>query len=193
MFLGSHSRQSKPGILACIALAVLLVPWTAGEAAGRLDLVINGKAVHLDTNAELNERNWGLGVEFELNPASPWVKYLVANGFRDSKGDMSYMAGAGLKRRVVLSERSGGLYFDAGFATFLMVRKDTNDGKVFPGILPGVSLGKGGWAINLTYFPTRLAQELSNTSRYDDSSDGVFFLQLKVNSANVLPSFSSGR
>lgn len=170
----------------CVILVMALLAMSPARA-DRLDVVLNGKSYHFNTNAELNENNWGMGLEYEFQPKSPWIRYAVGNGFRDSMGEMSYMAGGGIKRRFPLDSLLNHLSFDVGITGFLMVRDDVNAGNPFPGVLPGITLGTPDWAVNLTYFPTRLAQEMNNARRYANSSDGVLFLQLKINARNFMP------
>jgi hypothetical protein len=64
----------------------------------------------------------------------------MANGFRDSTDNMSYMAGAGLHRRLYETDKLAGFYVYAGLNAFVMSRQDTG-GDPFPGILPSVSVG----------------------------------------------------
>lgn len=96
---------------------------TAGSALenGRLFLLVNGKAFHLRAapdGADLNERNWGLGVQYEFgSQAEDWIPFLTAAGFDDSNRNASYYAGGGWLRRF--EWLSGGRWHaDAGGRAF---------------------------------------------------------------------------
>lgn len=153
----------------------------AAQSDGAWDVVLNGRAVHMNSSHEWNEDNWGLGFEREFVSASPWVKVALANGFKDSVGDPSYMAGGGLKRRFFL--RSDDLYVDVGGVAFLMTREQVNGNKPFPGVLPAATIGFKRVALNLTYMPEVVADRVTNSKKYDPSMHGVFFLQLKLDAS----------
>lgn len=163
--------------LAVLALVTLpLTPARAGEFAA----VINGKSFHLGASREWNETNTGLGLEYELESRSRWKKRLMANGFRDSNDNMSYMAGAGLHRNLLQSGRLAGLYLDAGLNAFLMTRRDVNDNKPFPGVLPSLTLGNRYGGFNLTYLPGPAVEKLLGVEIADESVSGIVFLQFKI-------------
>src|SRR5512134_1274258 len=84
----------------------------AAQSSGTWDVVVNGRSVHVNAAHEWNEDNWGLGFEREFATTSPWVKVALANGFKDSMGNLSYMAGGGIKRRFYV--RSNDFYVDLG-------------------------------------------------------------------------------
>jgi hypothetical protein len=145
------------------------------------NVVLNGRAVHLDAAAEWNEANWGLGLEKEFDSGSRWVKVALANGFKDSLGEASFMAGGGLKRRF--RPMSNQFYVDVGAVAFVMTRDDVNDSRPFPGILPAMTIGSRHVALNLTYLPQHAVNELTHANRRDPSMNGILFLQLKLNAA----------
>src|SRR5262245_6008133 len=92
-----------------IGLAAVLVYLSHSAAAqpdGNWDVVLNGRAVHMNATKDWNEDNWGLGIEHEFNSTGRWIKLAMANGFQDSMGDPSYMAGGGLKRRFRFGDSS---------------------------------------------------------------------------------------
>lgn len=165
------------------ALAIASVPF-APATAGSLDIVINGKSHHVNSNYDWNEENLGIGLEYELESHSPWIRTLNANTFRDSLENMSYMAGAGLKRRLYQTDRWGGLYFDAGIVAFLMARRDINDYRPFPGILPAVTLGNRYAGINLTYLPKKAVHDIARANVVDPTIGGVVFMQFKLRMAS---------
>ena len=161
--------------LAALLLTVLSQP----AAAGNFDIVINGKSHHINADYDWNENNLGLGMEYEFRPTSRWIKTLNANSFVDSLDNMSYMAGAGLKRRLLSSERFGGVYLDAGVVAFLMARKDINDYRPFPGALPTLSIGNRYAGINLTYLPKKAVHDIAHANVVDPNIGGILFMQFK--------------
>lgn len=173
--------QRKIGI---VGVAVLLTAFGAGADAqsnGSWDVVLNGRAVHMNAAHQWNEDNWGLGIEREFASTSPWIKVAMANGFQDSMGNPSYMAGGGIKRRFNLG--SGDFHVDLGGVAFVMTRQDVNGNEPFPGVLPAATFGFKRIALNLTYMPEAVVDRVTNSKRYDPSMEGVFFLQLKLNSS----------
>jgi len=163
------------------AVAVLLLALSSTPVtAGSLDVVINGKSFHVNSKYDWNENNLGAGLEYEMNSSTPWIKTLNANAFVDSMENMSYMTGAGLKRRLYSTDRFGGLYFDAGAVAFLMARKDINDYRPFPGILPAVTIGNRYVGMNLTYLPKKAVHDIANAHEVDPTIGGVVFIQFKI-------------
>jgi hypothetical protein len=151
-----------------------------GHAATAADwnVVLNGRAVHMNAAKQWNESNWGLGIETELNPEARWVKLVAANGFLDSQNHMSYMAGGGIKRRFW----SGGhnWHVDIGVIAFLMTRDNVNKNNPFPGALPVLTLGTRYLAVNATYLPDSVVDDVTRADRVDPSMRGVLFFQLKL-------------
>jgi len=170
------------GILAAISTLAC-----APANAGKFNAVVNGKSYHFNSDYRWNEDNSGFGMEHEFDHESLWKKVIMANGFRDSANNMSYMAGAGIHRRLYQTEKLGGFYIYAGINAFLMTRKNINDNKPFPGVLPSVSIGNEKMGFNLTYLPRKAVEETMNTSFIDPSLSGILFLQFKVSMDQVLP------
>lgn len=165
-----------------LAGAGLLTLVLCGAAdAGQWDIVLNGKAIHIDADRDWNESNYGLGVEREFNPEARWVRVALGNGFRDSDDEMSYMGGGGLKRRFLLPVGQRRVHVDLGAVGFVMMRHDVNDNRPFPGILPAFSVGTRQVAINLTYLPGHLAERYTRAQTNDPDLDGILFIQFKVN------------
>lgn len=162
--------------LATLLLLAISTPVTAGE----LDLIINGKSHHINSQYDWNESNLGLGVEYEFDSETRWVKLVTANAFSDSMDRMSYMTGAGLKRRMYTTERFGGFYLDAGVVAFLMSRADVNDYQPFPGILPAVTVGNRYVGLNLTYLPKKAVRDIGRAHELDPTVGGVVFMQFKL-------------
>ena len=156
----------------------LIAPF-ASAIAGELSAVINGKSFHLGASKEWNEANYGLGLEYQFESESRWKSRLMANGFRDSNEQMSYMAGGGLHRELYSTDRLKGFYVDAGINAFLMTRQDVNDNRPFPGLLPSVTLGNDHVGLNLTYLPKKAVEEIYDHRMTDKSMSGIVFLQFK--------------
>jgi hypothetical protein len=153
----------------------------AAQADSAWSVVLNGRSVHMNAGHEWNEDNWGLGIEREFSSTGPWVKVALANGFKDSLGNASYMAGGGLKRRFYV--RSDDFYVDLGGIAFLMTREGVNGDAPFPGLLPAATFGFKRVALNLTYLPESKVDRVTNSSMHDPSMEGVFFLQLKLDAS----------
>lgn len=170
-----------------IAVATLLTLASSPAFAGKLSAVINGKSYHINSSYQWNENNYGFGVEHEFTQKSAWRKVAMANGFRDSTSNMSYMAGAGIHRRIYETDDLDGFYIYAGLNAFLMSRADVNGNKPFPGILPSISIGNEKVGLNLTYLPKVAVEKTTNSSMVDPTLSGVLFLQVKVSMDQLLP------
>lgn len=169
---------------ALVGLATLILAITdsaSAQSGGAWDVVLNGRAVHVNAARDWNEDNWGIGFEREFATETPWVKVALANGFKDSTGNPSYMAGAGIKRRFRL--RSDDFYVDLGGIAFVMTRQNINRHEPFPGVLPAATFGFKRVAVNLTYLPESVADRVTSSRRHDPSMQGVFFLQLKLDAS----------
>ena len=144
-------------------------------------VVLNGHAVHVNAEKHWNEDNWGLGFEKEFNSSGHWVTAAVANGFKDSMDNPSYMGGVSIKRRFrMFSDR---FYFDAGVVGFLMTRHDVNHNAPFPGALPAMTFGARRVAVNVTYMPGSVVDDVTHANLLDPSIRGVFFIQLKLDAS----------
>ena len=178
----------KKGVSIPIVVLILLATFFSSTAsAGKFNAVVNGKSYHFNSEYRWNEDNYGLGLEHEFGPGSSWKKVVMANGFRDSANNMSYMAGAGLHRRLFETEKLGGFYVYAGLNAFLMTRESINGNKPFPGLLPSVSIGNDKVGFNLTYLPRKAVEKTMDTSFVDPSLSGILFLQFKVSMDQLLP------
>jgi len=147
-------------------------------AEGDWGIVINGRSVHLNAEKDWNQDNWGLGFEKELNSSARWVATAVANGFKDSMDNPSYMAGMSLKRRFRVP--SNHVYFDAGLVGFLMTRHNVRHDEPFPGVLPTMTFGARHFAVNVTYMPGSVVDYVTHAHLLDPAITGVFFIQLKL-------------
>lgn len=165
------------GLATSIALCCLL---QNPAAAQDWNVVLNGRAIHVHSSRNWNEANWGLGLEREFDTESRWVKVALANGFLDSDAQMSYMAGGGIKRRFHVRAFNPDFYVDLGAVAFLMTRQDVQHDKPFPGVLPAVTVGTRDFAVNLTFLPGHLADEVTHVKRVDPTIRGIVFIQFKL-------------
>ena len=179
--------MSQARLASGLFFVLLVVAPTSPAIADKLSLVVNGISYHVDSSYDWNENNFGLGVEYQFSSQSRWKTVTMANGFRDSNDEMSYMVGAGLHRRLVESERLAGFYLDVGLNAFLMTRKDVNDNRPFPGVLPSLTVGNRHMGINLTYLPKTAVQDVLEADMADPTIDGILFMQFKVSVDRLLP------
>lgn len=172
------SKILLPGFTA-IVFSLLASP----AVAGGFSAVINGKSHHFNSSYDWNENNIGAGLEYQFDskPRSGWKTIAMANGFRDSTDNMSYMAGAGLHRRLFETSKLSGFYVHAGLNAFLMTRDDVNGGIPFPGILPSVSVGNDQVGFNLSYMPKKAIEKTTGSTMVDPTLSGILFLQFKLN------------
>ena len=178
--------NKKNNALLCV-FAIITTFSTSTAFAGKLSGVLNGKSYHFNATHDWNENNFGLGIEHEFDSESKWRTTIMANGFRDSTENMSYMAGAGLHRRLYETESLSGFYVSAGLNAFIMTRDDVDNSTPFPGILPSVSIGNEKVGFNLTYLPRSAVELTSNANVVDPGISGVLFLQFKVRMDQLLP------
>ena len=171
--------------LAMVALPIALPPSPA--MAGKASAVINGKSYHLNSSYDWNASNYGFGVEYEFEQKGVWKKILMANGFHDSNESLSYMAGAGLHRRIYETDALAGFHVYAGINVFVMTREDVNGNKPFPGILPSIMIGNDHAGFNLTYLPRKAIEETVNADIVDPTITGILFLQFKVSLDQLTP------
>ena len=169
-----------------LALLILLALPLSPALAGDLSTVFNGKSYHVGATQDWNENNYGLGLEYTFKRESRWKPRLMANGFRDSNEDMSYVLGGGLHRNLFASDRMIGFYIDAGIDAFVMTRTDVNDNKPFLGALPSLTVGNRYVGINLTYMPKVAVERMYDSKIADDSMSGIVFLQFKINVSQLM-------
>jgi len=168
-------------------LALIAMNNTGRASAADWNLVLNGKAFHVDSSRNWNESNWGLGLEREFDDGGPWIKIAMGNGFVDSQYDMSYMAGGGILRRFRLPAVSNDAYVALGAVGFFMTRHDVHQNRPFPGVLPALTVGTRKLALNLTYIPGAATAIAANARRYDPTLDGILFLQIKLDAQLFMP------
>jgi hypothetical protein len=177
----------KKGFFIPLATAALLLALSSSPAwAGKSHAIVNGKSYHFNSSYDWNEDNYGFGLEHEFEQTSPWKKVVMANGFRDSNDNMSYMAGAGLHRRIYETDKLAGFYVYAGINAFVMTRDDAGSDP-FPGILPSISVGNDKFGVNLTYLPKQAIETTTSSTVVDPTLSGVLFLQFKVSLDQLTP------
>lgn len=120
--------------------------------ADELHLVLSGTAIHVGTNG-LNEKNEGVGFEYDFDQDGNWIPFITGATFKDSNDQTSKYLGAGKKYRFQISPDPEGLHIDAGFFGFIMTRHDYKDNEPFLAALPFVSIGNEWIAANITYTP----------------------------------------
>ena len=169
-----------------LTLLILLALPLSPALAGDLSTVFNGKSYHVGASQDWNENNYGLGLEYTFERQSRWKPRVMANGFRDSNEDMSYMLGGGLHRNLYTTDRMNGFYFDAGIDAFVMTRTDVNDNKPFPGALPSLTVGNRYVGVNLTYMPKVAVEKMYDSKMVDESISGIVFLQFKINVSQLM-------
>ena len=175
--------------LSILLTAVLLLGLSMSTPvwAGKFNAVVNGKSHHFNSTYDWNEDNYGFGIEHQFEQKSAWRTIAMANGFRDSTDNMSYMAGAGLHRRLYETHKLAGFYVYAGLNAFVMTRADVNGSKPFPGILPSISIGNDKVGFNLTYMPKKAVEATTDSMMVDPTLSGILFLQFKVSMDQLLP------
>jgi hypothetical protein len=169
-------------------IAVILVSLSPSAAfAGTFSAVVNGRSYHFNSSYHWNENNFGFGLEHEFTQRNGWRKITMVNGFRDSTNHTSYMAGAGLQRRLYTSDQLAGFSVYAGLNAFLMTREDVNGNKPFPGILPSVTIANDRYGLNLTYLPKKAVELTTNANIVDPTLSGILFVQFTFSLDQVLP------
>jgi len=163
----------------CIGALALAGLATAAQASS-FHMVINGKSIHVNSSYDWNENNYGAGIEYEFDTQSRWIRIAMANSFLDSEKNMSYMVGAGLHRRLFVTDRFAGFYLDAGLNAFMMTRKSIENNQPFPAILPSITFGNRFGGINLSYIPKKVVHEFAHANILDPGIGGIIFLQAKV-------------
>jgi len=141
-------------------------------AADEMSLLVNGKAVHMNTpnGVKLNENNWGLGLQYDWDAAGKqWFPFAMVSGFSDSNWNPSYYAGGGALRRFQFDNTR----VDLGVIGFVMTRKGYKNGEPFLGVLPAFSVGTKSVAMNMTYIP-----------KVEPKAVPLWFFQLKINLDN---------
>jgi hypothetical protein len=129
-------------------------------SADDLQVIISGKAIHMGPN-DLNENNYGLGLQYDFSANRNWIPLVNLASLKDSNDNTSRYIGAGIKRRFKLSSDSQKLNFDLGLLALAMKRPDYNDEKPFFGAVPFVSFSNDWGGVNATYVPAIDADTLA--------------------------------
>lgn len=158
-------------LIAVSLLLILSVSALQSVQAGTLNIIINGKAIHLTdapAGTSFNENNYGAGFQYDFDEIDgKWVPFITASGFNDSFKNASYNAGGGAMRRFKFSNN---WHFDAGLYAFAMTRKDVKNNSPFLGVLPVVNVGTDMISVNMTYVP-KVRPKFAE----------LLFFQLKIN------------
>lgn len=178
-FAAVHSMNIKNVTLSAVFGAIIALSGSSCFA-GEFSAVLNGKSYHIGASEDWNEDNLGLGVEFQFDTESRWKRQLMANGFRDSSENMTYMVGGGIHRTVFGTDKLADFYVDLGINAFVMTREDVNDNRPFPGALPSLTIGNRYAGFNLTYLPRKAVEKLYDSEMMDRTTSGIVFLQFKV-------------
>jgi hypothetical protein len=151
--------MKKGFFIPLIAIAVLLAFPASSALAGKTSAVVNGKSYHFNSRYDWNENNYGFGIEHEFKQRSAWKKIAMANGFRDSTNNMSYMAGAGLHRRLYETDKLAGFSIYAGLNAFLTLRD------IDP-LSAALSLRSDQWQAGLEGLPLEVLESDALLSRF---------------------------
>ena len=135
-----------------LAVFLSLIAFFNATIADELHLVVSGTALHIGSN-NLNEKNYGLGFEYDFEERDNWIRFLTGASFKDSNDQTSKYFGIGTKRRFRLGPEPDSWHIDAGALAFVMTRKDNRNNMPFLGALPFASIGNDWAAVNLTYVP----------------------------------------
>lgn len=150
----THTAPHLP--VHCLLFLFCLLFNESSPRAEGVSLLLNGKSFHKEQpkNVDYNERNWGVGVQYDFGLINEkWTSFVTASTLKDSFKRNSYYAGGGIMRRFPLPVLHDNLHFDAGLIGFVMVRKDHHNRKPFLGALPALSIGTEKMALNVTYVP----------------------------------------
>lgn len=134
-------------------LFVLLLIGSQAANADELQFIISGITYHIGEDRDLNETNYGFGLQYDFEPNQRWIPLVNFASFKDSNEQTSKYLGVGLKRRFILTPGPHGFKFETGAAALAMTRQTYRDGKPFLGALPFVSISNNWGGINATYVP----------------------------------------
>lgn len=149
------------------ALVLATVAWPAmsqaqeasSEFLSRLWINPGFYSLHFDRDKDLEDQNWGLGVEYVLN--DQWS--LTAGAFRNSDRERSHYVGA-----YFMPFEWQGLKFGAAVGAFDGY-PHYRDGGWFPALIPTVAYESRHWGLNVGIIPS-----------YKDRLYGAITFQFKV-------------
>lgn len=137
-----------------VLAAGLLSFWVSWASAGDLWLLVNGHAVHLEERPnDVNEDNYGLGLQYDQEWRGDWLWFLFSSGFQSSQNEPAYDMGAGLRRRYPFYGMFRNLHLDLGAAAMVIAHDGYRDGGPVPALLPVASLGGSHFALNAAFVP----------------------------------------
>lgn len=145
------STETRLKSVLLFILLAMLAHLPAG--ANELQVIISGRAIHVGSN-DLNENNYGLGLQYDFATHRRWIPLINLASLKDSNDNTSRYIGAGIKRRFKLNSGQQKLNFDLGAAALVMKRPGYNDDKPFLGALPFIALSNDWGGINATYVPS---------------------------------------
>lgn len=151
-----------------LLIIALTLPAYRPAIADELQVIISGTALHTGSN-NLNEKNYGLGLQYDFNTHQRWIPLINMASLKDSNNKTSRYVGAGIKRRFKLLSDSQRLDFDVGVAGLIMTRSDYNDDEPFLGAIPFVSLSNDWGGINATY-----------VSKFEEDMLSFWYLQFSL-------------
>ena len=161
-------------IVFLISFYILIVINHQAHAEENYSLVINGLSKHFDVNQDtypngLNEKNLGLGAEYDFNKTEKQKIQWVLNGgfYKDSLDSTAlYFGGAGL----VNIFNYDSFHLNAGIEVSFFYSKEYNQGNPFIAPLPIINIGNEKYSLNITAIPR--VQQIIDA--------GVIFAQLKI-------------
>lgn len=138
-----------------ITLAIFVFAVNSTSAENRLYLTLNGVSKHFnvdeDVFGDLNERNLGGGIEYEISDADDRrVLFFTAGKYRNSIQRQSNYGGIGVKARFHLF-KDPDLNLDTGLV--IMAVNGYYGGGIAPALLPIFSLGNKYVALNALFIP----------------------------------------
>jgi Antimicrobial peptide resistance and lipid A acylation protein PagP len=155
-----------------LLLCLILSPFAYAEGSNHI--VINGLSKHFDVNDSafpngLNEKNWGLGYEYNFEKAeNQTIEWLVNTGFfKDSlNGTAVYLGGGGMVKVAEINA----IRLKFGVEATGFYSSEYNQGRPFVALLPIINLGTDSISVNVTVIP--------KVQQFIDA--GVVFAQVKV-------------
>jgi hypothetical protein len=142
-------------------------------AEGSNSIILNGISKHIDVNDDafpngLNEKNWGLGYEYNFEKAPDQsIEWLLNTGFyKDSLSSTAvYAGGAGLIQIAQVAP----VKLKIGIEGSGFYSSEYNQGRPFIALMPIFNIGTDRISINIAIIP--------KVSQFMDA--GVIFAQLK--------------
>lgn len=150
---GSFTFSRELSLKSTRLLLVLALLPAFPASANELQVIVSGRAIHVGSN-DLNENNYGLGLQYDFTANRRWIPLINLASLKDSNDNTSKYIGAGMKRRFRLNSGQQRLNFDLGAAALVMKRPGYNDDKPFLGALPFIAFSNDWGGINATYVPS---------------------------------------